>query len=153
MDLSQALVQVRVRSPGRHRQRLQPAGAERRGSGQTTLALTRPHVFPRVFTWPMCTGDWAVQRPPPRRPDPDRDLQREARDRLRGEWYLVAHLLSLFDAFHELSPQCCLRPATKPLSLAISNESIILRISLRPTLLRSNVSRPDYFLLQVGTLL
>ena len=142
MDLSQALVQVRVRSPGRHRQRLQPAGAERRGAGQTTLALTCSHVFPRVFTWPMCTGDWAVQRPPPRRPDPDRDLQREARDRLRGEWYLVAHLL-----------QCFLRPATKPLSLAISNESIILRISLRPTLLRSNVSRPDYFLLQVGTLL
>ena len=54
----------------------------------------------------MYTGDRAVQRPPPRRPDPDRDLQREARDRLCGEWYLVAQLLSLFDALHELSPQC-----------------------------------------------
>ena len=41
----------------------------------------------------MYTGDRAVQRPPPRRPDPDRDLQREARDRLRGECYLVAQLL------------------------------------------------------------
>ena len=37
-------VQVRVRRPGRHRQRLQPAGAERRGAGQTTLVPTCPHV-------------------------------------------------------------------------------------------------------------
>ena len=62
MDLSQALVQVRVRSPGRHRQRLQPAGAERRGADHG-----------------------AVQRGAARLQDPDRHLQRQARDRLRGE--------------------------------------------------------------------
>ena len=78
---------------------------QEQSDGAQVITQVPPRV-PTCLTWPMYTGDRAVQRPPPRRPDPDRDLQREARDRLRGEWYLVAQLLSLFDAFHELSPQC-----------------------------------------------
>ena len=56
------LTQIWVRSSGWHRERLQSAGAERR----------RHH-------------HWSVQRPLAGREDSDRDLQREAGDRVCGE--------------------------------------------------------------------
>ena len=58
--------QVRVRCPGRHRERLQQAGDERRRR-----------------------GDGAVQRPAARRPHPDRHLQRGAQHRLRRRGHLL----------------------------------------------------------------